>query len=908
MNRGAISWTNLWQIPSILLSLILIGLGLYVAASRPPGANDFGGALTQIENYLGEGRFEEAQSRLGNTIQPNLEMASSTDRARYHAIVADWVALSTAGVGVRYRENDQRIDEQYTTAVDLGAFLKPVQLQRWAEALISQGELERAKARLIELEQYAAGGEAETRQDARLRRNHVLRLLVERSLRALDISYDDLMRVLSEYRSDSAAGGLTPEDEAWAIARQAELRMEQGRPGEAVDRLLVDMRRLEAKMEMGNSQQAMGSGQSPSPNSHSPLPDPTSNVSLLWAPLYALIGRGYFDQGRYDDAKFHLDRALEAFQGPDPIRGDALVLLGRIAAAEGRFDEAYETFDSVVRDYEKTRAHLAGLLGRAEVRSILGDHERSLIDYQSVHEALAAPPGGPRGPHPNPLPGGEGRVRELRRDITADFVAQSLADRHDAALAGGALELALKYALQAEAFFGQGQTAEAILIRIAATSRQIAENLIADAIKGLDPRFSDAPGSLVGPQNGVPNRHLIAIGVPLVDVGTRSEANVHFRRAADYYIRHARALAGSPTEDQAWADSLWLAADCYDLAGRHDQAIEHFSEYLAGRSSADPRRAEATFRLAQAHEAVFEFEPAIDNYERVVQEHPRSPDASQSHVPLARCYLATNRKSEAQDQLLHVLAGERFLDPDAIDYREALLVLGKMHYDDGQFEQAIEQLNAALSRYPDDPRINEVRFRLGDAYRGFAEVLKTKAAQAAISRAEQEQLLAQRRESLESAMELFTTVINTYEKVESGNWKMASGPAVQISTSQIPRSNFSDALQQDYLRSAYLYRAGCAFDLNRFDQAIEMYDQAARKYATHHTSISALVQIVNCYEKLGDKSRAAAAHTRALLRLQQMAPETFDAPDSAMDRRAWEAWLRNIPLGEYAAASPDGSG
>ena len=58
--------------------------------------------------------------------------------------------------------------------------------------------------------------------------------------------------------------------------------------------------------------------------------------------------------------------------------------------------------------------------------------------------------------------------------------------------------------------------------------------------------------------------------------------------------------------------------------------------------------------------------------------------------------------------------------------------------------------------------------------------------------------------------------------------------------------------------------------------------------------MTALIQIVNCYSNLGDTDRARAAHRRALLRLEELPDEAFEAPDALLDRPAWERWLNRL--------------
>src|SRR5262249_42290263 len=151
---------------------------------------------------------------------------------------------------------------------------------------------------------------------------------------------------------------LEPDDELWAIARQAEIRLQANQTLKAVETLLLDMRRLESRG----------------------IENPAPQVGEL----YTLLGRGYFDLGDFPRAQNHLHHALDQFSGPEPARGDALVLLGRIALTQRDPVEAMEMFHPVVRDCIGTPAYLLGVLGRAETHSILGEPEQSLEDYQML--------------------------------------------------------------------------------------------------------------------------------------------------------------------------------------------------------------------------------------------------------------------------------------------------------------------------------------------------------------------------------------------------------------------------------------------------------------------------------------------------------------------------------------------
>jgi tetratricopeptide (TPR) repeat protein len=97
------------------------------------------------------------------------------------------------------------------------------------------------------------------------------------------------------------------------------------------------------------------------------------------------------------------------------------------------------------------------------------------------------------------------------------------------------------------------------------------------------------------------------------------------------------------------------------------------------------------------------------------------------------------------------------------------------------------------------------------------------------------------------------------------------------------------------LRRAYLARANTAFDLERFDESIQLYEIVDRKYPEHALSMVALIQMVNACDRLGDSTRAEIAHRRAQLRLAQLPDEAFLVGGGILARESWETWLRNRP-------------
>lgn len=105
-----------------------------------------------------------------------------------------------------------------------------------------------------------------------------------------------------------------------------------------------------------------------------------------------------------------------------------------------------------------------------------------------------------------------------------------------------------------------------------------------------------------------------------------------------------------------------------------------------------------------------------------------------------------------------------------------------------------------------------------------------------------------------------------------------------------------NAYESDLHRYASLYRGDCLYELERFEAAAAVYEQAAFRFREHPSSIHALVQIVNCYDRLGNQVQADIAHRTAKHRLQGLPEAAFDDPTVLMNREAWNRWLESRPI------------
>ena len=271
-----------------------------------------------------------------------------------------------------------------------------------------------------------------------------------------------------------------------------------------------------------------------------------------------------------------------------------------------------------------------------------------------------------------------------------------------------------------------------------------------------------------------------------------------------------------------------------------------------------------------AYQADGDYDNAAKLFSDLIDEHPHRPEAYESLVPLARCQIASNQAAQAEQLLRGVVTDHPAITPDSQAYREALIELARLYYDREQYEDAVQRLALAVERYGESAEGALLRFRLADAYRrSIAQIDRTLTEPMARSR--ELALRAHRAERLEKAQILYSQVISDLESRDVA----ALSPLAKL-----------------FYRNAYFYRADCAYDLARYEQAISLYDLAARRWESDPASLVALVQIVNAYCELDMIQEARVANDRARFQLDRIPDKAFEDEHLPMKRQHWEDWLR----------------
>lgn len=795
---------ELWQMPVLVIgaTLLLAGIAANLLTPRKkPEPFDVHGALTRAADLLADEHPEDSLRLLDGAVSRVIDGGGGTDeeRGRFRGLRADarWIAATRTG---RLSEADaNRIVMDYEAARQSAEPMPPLRESRLANSLVSLGR----RGEALEIVEKLPESAAELRRAT-------LRQIVDRAIEDSTHSGHasaqpaEVIELLSRLAVDPAAG---EEERAWALARQAEVRLAAGHGDEAITHLLLALPRL--------------------------------SEEARWSPvggeLMYLLGRAYVETNRLSEGAKHLVQAQRLLRPTDDRQADVGVMLGRVAQAGADYDEARERYMGVITNFPDASSTADARLGVAECEAALGSWDRAIEAFGELAAALA-----------------EGRGSTGLSLRALESIRQRTVERLLEAQNQAALQLAT--------------TGE----RIATTARGVGPEDDLWAIVAVGAAHRALGAALLAPATSPSGE----VDWSRVDVATRGQARAHFMEAAGRFAAHARRVAGS--DEDAYAESLWNAADAWDRAGSHELAIKAFSEYANGRPG-DARSAGARLRVAQAHQAIGEFAPAAEVYRALITDNPQSGERVRSIVPLARTLLADGDETndEEAERLLRQAVSGSVMPPDAPDFRIALNELGSHYLRTGRYASAIERLIESLDRYPDGGPtdgalgVDSVRLRLADGLRLSAKEIG-ETLRGAMPQSERDTLVALREERLRSAHGM-------YEEI--------------CASAVLREEKRLSASERAAIRNAFFYRGDAAFDLGEFDAAIEAYDVAANRYAGDPASLVAMIQIVNAYAQTGRVEEARTANERARQRFRELPPEAFNRPDLPIDRAHWERWL-----------------
>ena len=165
----------------------------------------------------------------------------------------------------------------------------------------------------------------------------------------------------------------------------------------------------------------------------------------------------------------------------------------------------------------------------------------------------------------------------------------------------------------------------------------------------------------------------------------------------------------------------------YYYRGRYDQAVE----YLQRAIRLKPGYAPAINSLGNTYSEMGEWDKAIEAYERIIEDaFYGTPHFALSNMALA--YYQKKELDQAERYFLEALK----MNPDFIN---ALAGLGILYIEQGRYGEAVSRLERAVRK---EPKVAQLHFHLGRAYRGAGNNARAKAEFARVAELEPDSPLA----------------------------------------------------------------------------------------------------------------------------------------------------------------------
>ncbi len=359
-------------------------------------------------------------------------------------------------------------------------------------------------------------------------------------------------------------------------------------------------------------------------------------------------------------------------------------------------------------------------------------------------------------------------------------------------------------------------------------------------------------------------------------------------RAARYHAAagryYERAVPGARDAEHE-AALLWSAAEQYDAAGRLDD-LRRVLKVFVDRRSIDPRLPRALLQLGRSYAAEGRFDEAAKWYRVLIERFGMLEEASRARLLTAEGLIAVGgHDAEAERMLVSLLEDER-IAPQALVYRDALLALCNLLYDQGRYNEAISRIEEFLDLYPDDPERLLVQFLRADAYRHSAYALR--AGKLGAGAPEARRLAEARRRLREAARAYgaFLAALPNRNDATDANPKpaMQAGPATTRELAV-------------YARLALMYRGDCLFELNSPEslaEALAVYRQVVATYQNEPAALVAQIQIANIHLRHGRITEAARAVERARWLLETIPDQAFHALPAGQTRAEWDRYLQAV--------------
>jgi tetratricopeptide (TPR) repeat protein len=518
---------------------------------------------------------------------------------------------------------------------------------------------------------------------------------------------------------------------------------------------------------------------------------------------------------RVDNATALLKDAQSQDKQAGEVARRALFLLGRAAELRGDHEQALQLFRQTNQKYGDTPEGLAAELAEADVRRRNGDDKASLTWYRQVLVSGVDP----ASYRSEVLPIEQLRGRIL--EAVNDFVNKGL--------------------------FGNATTLLENFPPLFTRTEQL--ELRGDTLKQWGDR-------------------------QLVEADKNSEHADELRRSGRRHMREAgvayEELAGVRFATEHYPDDIWNSADCFYRGQSFTQTARLLDIYL--KSEPEKRNAQALLRLGQSNLALGNVDQCIAALEECIELYTRDNASYEARIDCANAYWYRGNAQEAE-RLLRSNLVESNLKPSSPEWRDSLFALGRLLFSQGRNEDAINTLEEAVERYPDDRQTLQTRYLIGESYRRWADE--------PLERLQQARTSSEREKGTELVHERLNKALESFKEVQR---------AITLRVRDVQQ----DPLYGAMLRNCYMFEGTVLFDLERYEDAIKSYSNVSSLYPNEPFVIETFVQIAHCWQRLDRVEKAHGAIQQAQLTLDRLPKDADFAATTAFSRDEWTSLLSDM--------------
>ncbi|MFO0916899.1 MAG: tetratricopeptide repeat protein [Planctomycetaceae bacterium] len=371
------------------------------------------------------------------------------------------------------------------------------------------------------------------------------------------------------------------------------------------------------------------------------------------------------------------------------------------------------------------------------------------------------------------------------------------------------------------------------------------------------------------------------------------EQRRQWRMSAEAFVR----LAEVRENTVQYPDALWKAADHFHRCHEFSRALELINQFIA--TEPDRLMAAALVKRSRINLDLDQLDTAIIDLQQVLTAYPTDPSVFTAANLIGVCHYEQNCLDEAEAVWRNILTSEQ-LSPTAMEWRDAQLSLGRLMFEKGEVErrkavyaqsgqtseavksayqaaqrhwlEAAALLGEYLIRNQDDERATEARYYLARSFQRQSEWFY-QLFQVAETDNTRLQLERQQDQALERSLREFEIICHSLQP------DAAKDRLEDVSRRLLKNANFEIPHT--------LYR------LRRYEQAIAEYNTAANRYPNDALTLTAYIQMAQCYYHLQKPVEAGSmlATAKSMLNQRLFPDSAFEVPATNFNRDQWQEWL-----------------